>query len=87
METIKIAQVIDKQEIINRVNKHRLANKNNWYQAEVYYNGYIYKIKAYNTWIQILRKVSMNGSIIYNESSSMDISVGKFKDFLHSHLA
>ena len=52
METLRIT-TSNKEEAIKQINKFRLSNKNNWYLIELNYSPYIYKMKIYNTWIQV----------------------------------
>ena len=85
METLFIATEKNLDNIIKLINGHRLSNKNRWWQVKVYYNGYEYKIKAYNTWIQIFRRED-KGIIIADSPSPMDISVGQFKEHLRQTL-
>ena len=73
----------DKQTLIKLINKHRLNNKNNWYQCNVSCNGYNYKIKGYNTWVQLCY-VYKDNELLYNNPSSMDISIKEFKQFLNN---
>jgi len=71
----------DKDAIIKLINKHRLSNKNKWYQVSVSCNGYNYEMKCFDTWIQTCY-VYKDNKMLYNESSSMDLSVSKFKEYL-----
>lgn len=71
----------DKETSIKLINKHRLNNKNNWYQCDVSCNGYNYKIKAFDTWVQLCY-VYKDNELLYNNPSHMDISIKDFKQFL-----
>lgn len=75
----------DKQTLIKLINKHRLDNKNKWYQCSIFLNGYNYEIKAYNTWVQLCY-VYENNKLIYNNSSPMDANVKEFKEWLNKAL-
>lgn len=82
MQQLKLGYMPVK-DVINAINKHRLSNKGSWYQVEVVFPMYTYRLKCYNTWAQIGRKIYTDtGVVLYNDSSSMDISVGEFKDYL-----
>ena len=82
MKTLQINNS-DKAQIIKTINKYRLENKNSWYQVEIKHNSITYKIKAFKTWVQILR--ACNGeTILYNDSSAMDQSPTEFKEYLKS---
>jgi hypothetical protein len=85
MNTLKI-DTVDKSLAIKELNKFRLDNKNKWYQAEIRINKDVYKIKAFNTWLQIFRKCDTNHNIIYNSSNPMDQTVGEFKNWLNKHI-
>ena len=83
MKTLKISNETNKEEIIKQINNFRLKNKNNWYQIELKYSNYTYKMKIYNTWIQIAR-VYENDKLLFNKSSCMDQKIKEFKQFLNS---
>ena len=74
----------DKETLIKLINKHRINNKNNWYQVHVKHNGYEYRMKCYDTWIQLNYIYHDNGLnfLICDDSSPMDMSVKEFKQFL-----
>tara|TARA_R100000951_G_scaffold115320_1_gene123036 strand:+ start:899 stop:1156 length:258 start_codon:yes stop_codon:yes gene_type:complete len=80
METLRITTT-NKEEAIKEINKFRLSNKNNWYQIELNYSPYVYKMKIYNTWIQIFMQCE-NNTINYNTSGPMDINIKQFKEKL-----
>ena len=69
------------KEIIKQVNKFRLDNKNNWYQLQITCNNYTHKIKAFGTWLQICRTYK-GEKLLYNNSSSMDITPTQFKEHI-----
>ena len=73
----------DKETLIKLINKHRLNNKNRWYQCNVSCNGYNYKIKGYNTWVQLCY-VYKNNKLLYNTALPMDVSAKDFKEFLNN---
>jgi len=84
METLVI-KTHDKQDAIKQINKFRLVNKNKWYQVELTYLPFVYKIKAYNTWIQLMYQTK-DGKRLYNFSGLMDISVTAFKNHLVEYI-
>lgn len=62
------------EQLIKDINKIRLNNKNKWYY---YTNRNLgIELKAFDTWIQILR---INGK---NYPSVMELTVGEFKKHL-----
>lgn len=80
MNTLKI-ESNDKNEVVKLINKFRLENKNKWYQIDLTFNGFTYKMKAYNTWVQLNYKYQ-NDKLLYNNPSSMDINITEFKNYL-----
>jgi len=82
METLRITTT-NKEDAINEINKFRLSNKNKWYQIELNYSPYVYKMKIYNTWIQIFMQCE-NNTINYNTSAAMDINIKQFKETLNN---
>ena len=76
MTTLKI------NTIIKEINKFRLQNKNKWYQIELHFNEYLYKMKCFDTWVQ-LNYIIQNDNILYNEPSAMDLTPSKFKQYLN----
>ena len=84
METLVIENK-DKDEVVTAINKHRRNNSNRWYQVRVELNNFTYKIKAYGTWVQILRKED-KGNVVWNTSSPMELKVKDFITFLESNL-
>ena len=84
MNTLTI-NTSDKEDAIKQINAFRLENKNRWYQIELNYDTHVYKMKIYNTWVQIFRKVK-DGNILWNDSSAMDIKVGEFKKYLQEKI-
>jgi len=79
---------MNKQEIINKINKERRTNKNNWTIFNEYYTSNTGKLiyismKFYKTWIQILR-ISETPNIEY--SNEMNSSVKKFNEYLQEIL-
>ena len=82
METLRIT-TSNKEEAIKEINKFRLSNKNKWYQIELNYCPYIYKMKIYNTWIQVFMQCE-NNTINYNTSGGMDINIKEFKETLNN---
>ena len=73
----------DKPTLIKLINKHRLENKNKWYEISVALNGFNYELKCYNTWVQLAYVYKQN-KLIYKSSSGMDISVKEFKEYLNN---
>ena len=67
-----------KLELIKLINDLRKANKNNWVNQCIDYNGIKISLKSYNTWVQVL---VINGG--NKNSSNMDISVKQFNEFLN----
>jgi len=82
METLRIT-TNNKDEAIKEINKFRLQNKNKWYQIELNYSHFVYKMKIYNTWIQIFMQCE-NEQINYNTSGAMDINIKEFKETLNN---
>ena len=82
METLRIT-TSNKEEAIKQINKFRLSNKNTWYQIELNYCAYVYKMKIYDTWIQIFMQCE-NNIINYNTSGAMDINIKEFKETLNN---
>ncbi len=81
MNTLKLDSSVSKDEAIKLINKFRLANKNKWYQVELQYAPYTYKMKCYNTWVQLNYQYE-GGKLNYNNPSGMDMSAGQFKGYL-----
>tara|TARA_R110000851_G_scaffold308761_1_gene467799 strand:- start:1644 stop:1901 length:258 start_codon:yes stop_codon:yes gene_type:complete len=84
METLKLKET-NKNEAIKKINAFRLENKNKWYQVELNYNPFIYKMKVYNTWVQLFYCYEGN-ELKYNNPSEMDMKVGEFKNFLQNSI-
>jgi hypothetical protein len=80
MDTLKINEA-SKDEAIKKINKFRLENKNSWYQVELTYSPYVYKMKIYNTWVQLFYCYK-GEELLYNSPSVMDLNIGDFKNFL-----
>lgn len=72
---------LSKKEIIKAINKHRLNNKNKWYKVEIKYLPFTYKLKAFNTWVQ-LAYIYEGEHLKSNNSSMMDQTVTQFKNYL-----
>jgi len=84
MNTLKIeTNVIE--EAIKQINSFRLQNKNKWYQIDLNFNGFNFKMKIYNTWVQLNYKYK-DEKLLYNDSSGMDQSITEFKDYLKKSL-
>lgn len=64
------------ENLIEEINKKRLESKGKWYYFSTEINGKKIEIKAFKTWLQILR---IDGK---NYSGLMDISVKDFKNHL-----
>ena len=61
------------EQFVKEVNNLRLANKNQWYFLTGTVNGKDFKLKGYDTWLQIFE---ING---WNCSNVMEQSVKDFK--------
>lgn len=83
MYTEVITTITDKKEVIKLINKTRLENKNKWFQISLYFNGYNYEMKIYNTWVQLCYVYKEN-KFFYNNPSSMDMNIKSFKEFLNN---
>ena len=75
----------DKETLIKLINKHRLENKNSWYQLSIALNGLNYEMKCFETWVQICY-VYKNNKLLYNAASPMELSVKQFKEYLNKVL-
>ena len=84
MNTLTI-NTSDKDEAIKQINTFRLKNKNKWYQINLTYLPFTFKMKAYVTWIQIDRKYE-GENLINNAGSPMEQSVGQFKTYLQRRI-
>lgn len=75
---------MNKQELINHLNKLRKNNKNSW----VFYTGIFDEqtitYKAFNTWVQIL-DIGNNGKT-WRYSSAMELSVKDYLTFLNKSI-
>jgi hypothetical protein len=80
METLKI-KTLDKNLAIKEINKFRLKNKNKWFQIELTYFEYVYRMKIFNTWVQ-LNYQYQNDKLNFNNPSVMDLNVKNFKNYL-----
>ncbi len=72
METLNL-NTLSADDFVKQVNKHRLSNKNRWYQVCATVDGKQVKIKAFGTWLQIF----LVGDFSY--SNSMDETPTQFK--------
>lgn len=63
-------------EAVKFINKIRLSKKNKWYYIDLNYNGKIYQIKAYNTWLQIFRSNNVN------YGNCMDSGISAYKNHI-----
>jgi hypothetical protein len=63
--------------LIKEINKIRLASKNKWYYINFSCGETLYRMKAYETWIQILE---INNSM--RISSPANLNVTGFKKFI-----
>jgi len=84
METLTI-NATNKDEAIKQINAFRLKNKNKWYQINLTYLPFTFKMKAWNTWVQIDRKYE-GEELIDNAGSSMEQSVSQFKQYLQDRI-
>ena len=75
---------MNKQELINHLNKLRKMNKEKW----VFYNGIFDEqtitYKAFNTWVQILDISHHQNTWRYN--SAMELSVKDYLTFLNKSI-
>ena len=62
--------------LVNEINKKRLESNGKWYYFSTEINGKSVEIKAFKTWLQVLR---IDGK---SYSGLMDISVKDFKNHL-----
>jgi len=75
------------EEVVKAINKFRLENKNKWYQVEVTFSRKKYKLKVYNTWVQIGRKYFTDtNELIHDYPSPMDMNITEFKKYLSNFL-
>jgi hypothetical protein len=81
MRTLVINTEKTNERIVNEINKFRLDNKNNWYEISLVYYDFNIHIKAFNTWLQIIRVYNDN-LLYYNHSGPMDINSTKFKSII-----
>lgn len=56
------------EQFVKEVNKLRLANKNQWYFLTGTVNGKDFKLKGYNTWLQIFKINNWNCSNVMEQS-------------------
>ena len=63
-------------EFVKEINTIRMANKEKWFTWSGMVNGYEVSLKAFNTWVQVI-KVGM-----VKESGPMDCTPKEFKKFL-----
>jgi len=82
MKTLVIENETNKEEIIKRINKFRLENKNNWYQLDITYTPNRYLVKAFNTSIQIFKEANRN----INYGGIYDLNVSEFKSYLYDNI-
>lgn len=86
MRTYNI-QPDQQNELPNVINKIRLQNKNNWYQLNITTATNLYKIKAYNTWLQLIYVCNKDTlQLKYKDSSPMDLKPTQFKEFIKSRI-
>jgi len=71
----------DKDAAIKAINAHRLQNKNNWYQIDLTYTPNRYRLKCFDTWVQVA--ICNESGKEYRTGSSMDMNIGQFKQYLH----
>ena len=81
METIEIISNIQSN-AIKQINKARLDNRNNWYQIKLIYGSHIFKLKIYNTWIQLGYKYDMDNNLVNTFDNCMDRTPIQFKNDL-----
>lgn len=86
MKTYNI-QPDQQNELANVINKIRLQNKNNWYQLHITTSTNLYKIKAYNTWMQLVYVYNKDTlQLKYKDSSPMDLKPTQFKEFIKRYI-
>jgi len=82
MKTYNI-QPDQQHELSNVINKIRLQNKDNWYQLHITTSTNLYKIKAFDTWLQLIYVYNKDTlQLKYTDSSPMELKPTQFKDFI-----
>ncbi len=75
---------MNKETFIKSVNDIRKKKKDDWYTVQGGSGKFFYLIKGYNTWIQVLLKHDDKGTVIFKDSSPMELSVKGFNEYLES---
>ena len=77
-------------ETIKQINRFRLKNKNVWYLINIQPNNKdifgTYRLKCFDTWIQILVRYDNKNNIVYRDNFYMDAKVKDFKEFLEGNI-
>jgi len=77
-------------ETVKQINRFRLSNKNSWYLINIEPNNkdifYTYRMKCFDTWIQIFIKYDNKDNIVYKDSFYMDAKVKDFKEYLQGNI-
>ena len=82
MRTYNI-QPDQEHELPNVINKIRLQNKDHWYQLHITTSTNLYKIKAFNTWLQLIYVYNKDTlQLKYKDNSPMELTPTQFKDFI-----
>ena len=75
---------MNKQELINHLNKLRKTNKNVWVFWNGVFDGQEINYKSFNTWVQIL-DIGNNGKT-WRYSSPMELSIKDYLTFLNASI-
>tara|TARA_R110000851_G_scaffold235857_1_gene388459 strand:+ start:413 stop:637 length:225 start_codon:yes stop_codon:yes gene_type:complete len=67
-------------EFIKLANNKRLTNKNEWVFLNEIVNNKPIQYKAFDTWVQVLRYNNIQ------DSSSMNMNISDFKNYINNHL-
>jgi hypothetical protein len=77
-------------ETVKQINRFRLMNKNGWYLINIEPNNkdifHTYRLKCFDTWIQIFIKYDNKDNILYKDSFYMDAKVKDFKEYLYGNI-
>lgn len=86
MRTYNI-QPDQQNELANVINKIRLENKNCWYQLHITTSTNLYKIKGFNTWLQLIYVYNKDTlQLKCKDNSPMDLKPTQFKEFIKSRI-
>lgn len=79
-----VIQATDRDDFVKKVNTIRRNCKKEWCDCTIEVETAVYRLKFYDTWIQIFRKIE-NGTVQNIGGSTMGLSVSDFKQFLHDN--